>query len=175
MLIEGFELEIFTPPCDPTAVRYSARAHLKVDISEVLPYLNATLKGARFHKNANSLTWKENNHMAAFRATEIAASNLEDRQEATQRLQELIDLVNRTWEVRDFLTPSFHESQRPLPVEIYKQLPGDNCRECAEMTCYNFALKLAAGQITLDACPVIFTEEYSENRAVLEAMLDYVQ
>ena len=42
MLIENYDLEIFTPPCDPGAERYAARARLTVDISEVLPYLNAT-------------------------------------------------------------------------------------------------------------------------------------
>lgn len=171
MLIEGFELEVFTPPCDPTAVRYCARAHLRVDISEVLPYLNATLKDAKFHKNANSLTWRENHHMAAFRPYEIAASNLEDREEATQQLQKLIDLVNRTWEIRDFLTPSYHESQRPLPVEIYKQLPNTNCRECGELTCYNFALKLAAGKMTLDSCPTIYDSGYADKLETLKSML----
>lgn len=172
MLVERFELEIFTPPCDPNAVRYSAKAHLSVDISEVLPYLNATLKDARFHKNANSLTWRDKNRMAAFRPYEIATSNLEDREEAKEQLQKLIDLVNRTWEVRDFLTPSYHESQRPLPVEIYKQLPGTNCRECGEPTCYNFALKLATGQMPLESCPPLYATEFAENLESLKSMLE---
>ena len=45
MLVEDYDLEIFTPPCDPGAERYAARARLTVDISAVLPYLNATLRG----------------------------------------------------------------------------------------------------------------------------------
>jgi hypothetical protein len=49
MLIEKYDLEVFTPPCDPGAERYAARARLTVDISEVLPYLNATLRGAFYH------------------------------------------------------------------------------------------------------------------------------
>jgi len=46
MLIENYELEVFTPPCDPGAERYAAKAHLTADISEILPYLNATLCSA---------------------------------------------------------------------------------------------------------------------------------
>jgi ArsR family metal-binding transcriptional regulator len=59
MLIEGYDLEVFTPPCEPGAERYAARARLMVDISEILPYLNATLRGAVYHPSANALTWKK--------------------------------------------------------------------------------------------------------------------
>ena len=44
MLIENYELEIFTPPCDPGAERYASRVRLNVDIAELLPYLNAALR-----------------------------------------------------------------------------------------------------------------------------------
>ena len=42
MLIPAYELEVFTPPCDPGAERFSAVAHLPADIRDALPYLNAT-------------------------------------------------------------------------------------------------------------------------------------
>lgn len=59
MLIDHYDLEVFTPPCEPGAERYSGVARLTVDISEVLPYLNATLKGAVYHREASALTWKK--------------------------------------------------------------------------------------------------------------------
>jgi hypothetical protein len=80
MLIERYDLEVFTPPCDPGAERYAARARLTMDISEVLPYLNATLRGAVYLKEANALTWKKGGHDIAFHDYEIAASNVEDGQ-----------------------------------------------------------------------------------------------
>jgi hypothetical protein len=59
MLIDTYDLDVFTPPCDPGAERYSAIARLTIDISDVLPYLNATLRGAVYHRAANALTWKK--------------------------------------------------------------------------------------------------------------------
>ena len=59
MLVENYDLEVFTPPCDPDTERYAARACLTVDISEVLPYLNATLHGAVYFPSAVALTWKK--------------------------------------------------------------------------------------------------------------------
>jgi ArsR family metal-binding transcriptional regulator len=77
MLIEHYDLKVYTPPCDPGAERFSAFAELAVDISEVLPYLNATLRGATYHRSANALTWKKSGHAIAFHAMQIATSNVE--------------------------------------------------------------------------------------------------
>jgi acetyl-CoA decarbonylase/synthase, CODH/ACS complex subunit gamma len=38
-------------------------------------------------------------------------------------------------------------------IEIYKMLPQTNCKDCGVPTCLAFAMKLAAGQAELSACP----------------------
>lgn len=43
-------------------------------------------------------------------------------------------------------------------LEIYKQLPKKNCGECGPPTCLAFAMSLASGKASLDACPYV-TEE----------------
>ena len=43
-------------------------------------------------------------------------------------------------------------------IEIFKMLPKTNCQECGVPTCMAFAMKLAAGQAELDACPYVSAE-----------------
>ncbi len=43
-------------------------------------------------------------------------------------------------------------------IEIYKKLPKTNCGECGVPTCMAFAMKLAAGQAELAACPHVSEE-----------------
>lgn len=43
-------------------------------------------------------------------------------------------------------------------LDIYKQLPKTNCRECGLPTCLAFAMKVAAGQAGLDDCPKLSDE-----------------
>ncbi len=43
-------------------------------------------------------------------------------------------------------------------IEIYKMLPQTNCKDCGVPTCLAFAMKLAAGQAQLDACPHVSAE-----------------
>ncbi len=38
-------------------------------------------------------------------------------------------------------------------LDIYKKLPKENCKECGVPTCLAFAMKVAAGQESLDKCP----------------------
>ena len=43
-------------------------------------------------------------------------------------------------------------------LEIYKQLPKTNCRDCGIPTCLAFAMKIANKQISLDKCPHVTDE-----------------
>jgi ArsR family metal-binding transcriptional regulator len=171
MLIEKYDLDIFTPPCEPGAERYAAAARLTADISEVLPYLNATLRGAIYHRAANALTWKKGGHNVAFHAYEIATSNVEDRDAAIEELDGLIKLVNRTWERRAEITPDYETRQRPTPMAVYKLLPQTNCKRCGEPTCFTFALKLAASQKKIADCPPLSEPQHADRLAALQAIV----
>jgi ArsR family metal-binding transcriptional regulator len=167
MLVEKYEVEVFTPPCEPGAERFAGRAHLVEDISEVLPYLNATLRGAVYHREANALTCKKGGHNVAFHAHVIATSNVEDRDGAENELKRLVELVNRTWERRSEITPDSTIRQRPAPMAIFKLLPRTNCKQCGEPTCYSFALKLAISQIQVADCLPLADPQYAEDLAAL--------
>jgi ArsR family metal-binding transcriptional regulator len=171
MLIESYDVEVFTPPCEPGAERYAARARLKVDISELLPYLNATLRGAVYLREAKALTWKKGGHNIAFHAYEIAVSDVENREGAEKELEGLIALANRTWDRREEIRPDHETRQRPTPLAVYKLLPGTNCKACGEPTCFTFALKLAASQRKPEDCPPLMQAEHAEKLAGLRAIV----
>ena len=47
-------------------------------------------------------------------------------------------------------------------IEIFKKLPKTNCGECGVPTCLAFAMKLAAGQAELAACPYVSEQAKGE-------------
>jgi len=171
MLIDHYDLEVFTPPCEPGAERFSAIARFGADISEVLPYLNATLKDALYNPGAQALIWQRGGRKVVFSANQIAVSNLEDRKEAEGVIQSEVDRVNRTWGRRGDVTPSTQVRQRATPLEVYKLMPQTNCKVCGEPTCYVFATKLAAGQQTLSNCPELRDSNYCETLAALQRLI----
>ena len=170
-LIERYDLEVFTPPCEPGAERYTAVARLIADISGALPYLNATLRGAVYNRAAGVLTWTKGGHYVAFHAYKIAASNVADRDAAVKEVEGLVALVNRTWQRRAEITPDHETHQRPTPMAVYRLLPQTNCKQCGEPTCFTFALKLAASQKAIKDCPPLFESQYAEKLAALQAIV----
>ena len=171
VLIETFDLEIFTPPCDPGVERFAARARLNASIADVLPTLNATMRGAIFNPAAGALTWKKGGHNIAFHSYEIATSNVEDREAALLEIRGLVDLVNRTWERREAITPDHQARQRPTPMAITQHLPLTNCRRCGSPTCFTFALRLAAAQLEVSECPLLLEPERAAHLEAVRGML----
>ena len=172
MLIENYDLEVTSPPCDPGVERFNAMARLTVDISEVLPYLNATWRGAIYDHGAHLLTWRMGGRAVSVRLYEIAVSNLEDREEAAQIIERLVGMINRTWERRSELEPSYQKRKRLKALDVYRLLPGTSCKACGEPTCFIFANKLAAGEVEVEQCTPLFTDTYQERR---EQLLPLIQ
>ena len=170
-LIQSYDLDVFTPPCEPGAPRFAAKAYLEVDIHSVLPYLNDVLEGAEYNPAAPALRWRKTGHTIVFHPLEIAISNLTDRNEAEHEIRELIELVNATWERRAEIEPNESVRRRLSHLVIFKLLPRTNCKACGEPTCYNFALKLATGQAMLAECTKLAEVEHRAARSQLESLL----
>ena len=54
-------------------------------------------------------------------------------------------------------------------IEIYKLLPQTNCKDCGFPTCLAFAMKLAAKQVELAACPHLGDEATDESGLGLQS------
>jgi acetyl-CoA decarbonylase/synthase complex subunit gamma len=57
------------------------------------------------------------------------------------------------------------------PIEIYKLLPGTNCKECGETNCMAFAAKLVNREATLEQCSPILEAKYKDAFEKLWALL----
>ncbi len=171
MIIGDYDLEVFTPHCSPGSEQYVAIARLTADISNVLPYMNATLNDVAYYPAADALTWKYENHSVTFGAFQIAFTDLDDRAEAVHVIERLVEQINHVWERRDEITPDFGAQQRPKPLAVYELMPRTNCKACGEPTCYVFAMKLIAGQRQLAGCPALAEPEYSGNLSALGGLL----
>ena len=87
-------------------------------------------------------------------------------------IEYLVKLVNDVWERRAQIEPDTSTRENLQPLELYKLLPQTNCRLCGESSCFNFALKLAAGQVELRQCEPLHEEgNYEEQRGQLEFLL----
>lgn len=59
----------------------------------------------------------------------------------------------------------------PTVIELYKLLPGTNCKKCGESTCMAFAVALLSRKKSIPDCTPILEEDYREQKDKLEALL----
>jgi len=170
MLLQEYDLKMVLSECNPSSQKVNAIADLSEDISEVLPYLNTVLKGLQYHHEDKFLTVKRKGHVITFWPRQIAVTKLEDEKEATAVMEELKQIVNETFANKDHIEPTYTSRRIPRPLDIFKLLPGKNCKECGEPTCMAFALKLVNDEVELNQCPLLLKKEFEVNRLKLKEL-----
>ena len=174
MLLHKYDLKIVLSECNPSSLKVNAIADLSEDIGEILPYLNTALKGLQYYAEEKILTAKRGGRLITFRPRQIALTKLEDEKEAREVMEELKRIVNETYANRDHIKPTYTSRPMPRPLDIFKLLPGKNCKECGEPTCLAFAVKLVGQEIDIMKCLPLFTKEYQEKQTVLLEILNAV-
>jgi ArsR family metal-binding transcriptional regulator len=160
-----------TLPClaDPEKIRVIAE--ISDEIHDVFPYLNATLKGCIYNHPALTLTIKKDGKLFTLHAHHITLAKIEDEKEAEEILKWLQVLINETYEKRGEIDPNYSKGAELKALDIFKLLPGTNCKKCGELTCLAFAVKLVGRDTEITKCDPLFSEKYQEKRNVLIELL----
>lgn len=169
-LIERFEI-IRVLPCIADTAKIRVVAQCDGDIGEVLPYLNATVKGATYNPGSHSLSVQRDGMRFNFFSGGVTAVKLRDLDHARTELQGWTERINETWEDRAKITPSLERGVRLTALQVYKALPASNCRQCGEASCLAFAARLVADEVSVLSCLPLFEAEKRGTRlALLELM-----
>jgi len=170
MLLRSYKITRILPcMADPEKIRVIAE--VSGEIHEVFPYLNAALKGCIYNHPANTLTIRKDQKLITLHAFHITLAKIEDEKEAEEILRWLNDLINDTYENRAKIEPNYSMAAELKALDIFKLLPGTNCRKCGEPTCLAFAVKLVGRDIEIRKCDPLFSEKYEEKQKVLVELL----
>ncbi len=154
-------------PCvaDPTKIRLIA--HLTGDLTEVFPYLNAEMKEACYNARGPTFTFMDGYRMISMYARRIAVAKADEIVDGWRTLEMVRRRANDTWARRAHIEPSYVMRQKPSALEIFKRLPGTNCRACGEATCLAFAVRVCDGQAPATQCRPVFEGEYAHLKDAL--------
>jgi len=147
------------PECNFSSEKVNAIVTLSDDISEVFPYLNAVLKGLHYIDKNKILTVNRGGHSITFRPKEIAITKLEDEKEARDVMEGLKQVVNETYQNREQIKPDYSSKKELKSSDLLKWLPGTNCKECGERTCFSFAFKLIRHEVEISKCKPLFQKD----------------
>ena len=163
----------YVAPCIADEKKIRLIAYFDRDISELLPYLNAVIKGASYNKNAPTLTYAKERRLINLYNIKITIAKADDIIDAWKVLDEVKELINRTYKNKDTIKPNYEEKVKVTALQIYGWLPKSNCKACGEATCLAFAVKLLHGEQKLENCKPLFTDtKFAENKQIMQEMAE---
>jgi ArsR family metal-binding transcriptional regulator len=163
-LITDYRFELVEDHHSPGSGRYGVRVILPADISPSFVYLNTVLDDTLYDNENYILIGTNNSRRYAFRPHEIQVGMVKDPSDAPKIVDEIVELVNRVWKEREHITPSLRERKLPTVYDIYRLLPGTNCKECGYSTCLACAADIRNRVISLEGCPLLSKPKYKKNR-----------
>jgi ArsR family metal-binding transcriptional regulator len=170
MLLQSYSITRILPClADPEKIRVIAE--ISGEIHEVFPYLNAILKGCIYNHPALTLTIKKDGKLLTLHAHHITLAKIEDENEAEEILGWLKDLINDTYENRAKIETNYSMAAELKALDIFRLLPGTNCKRCGEPSCLAFAVKLVGRDIEIRKCDPLFSEKYQGKHNVLIELL----
>ncbi len=154
---------------DPTKIRVIAE--LSEDVQPVLPYLAALLPQAGYNHAAGILTLVLEGRLLTVYPRVVTLAKALDEDDAAGVLEWLRMRINEAAARQAELTPCLGRRRSPRILDVYKLLPGSNCRRCGEATCMALAGRLIFGEARLADCPRLGEAEFARNRALLAEWL----
>lgn len=172
MLVERIDIE-HVEPCFADANKIRLVARIPVDVSDLLPYLNALLANATYVPERPALTFTKGTRLVTVYPRRVTIAKADDIPDAEETLAWLTERLNHVHEHREEIEPVYEKKVKIKPLDIYGLLPGTNCRECGERSCLAFALLLLQEQHVLADCGPLNREEgYADKLGRLREVLD---
>ena len=161
----------YVAPCLADEKKIRLIGYLSTDISGLLPYLNATIKGASYNKNTPALTYTKEYRVINLYDLKIAIAKADDIIDAWHSLDEVKEKINKTYINKESIKPNYDEKVKVTALQLYGWLPKSNCKSCGEQTCLAFSVQLLNGKQKLENCLPLFNDsKFSENRNIVKEL-----
>ncbi|MBW1980967.1 MAG: hypothetical protein JRJ12_07080 [Deltaproteobacteria bacterium] len=170
-LLDRVNMHLLNIECMPTSTKFNAIIDLPEDISELLPYLAAEIRGCTYIHGHDELNYMEEGHIVAIRPRQITVTAVKSESEARKICDCLRNLINDVHDRKESITPVLRKQARLGPLAVFKELPGTNCGDCGEPTCLAFAAAVVSRKSIIKRCEPLFLPERTPQRRRLLQLL----
>jgi len=160
-------------PCIADSTKFRIVANMAPPLGGVLKILEPIFPRCNYSDRKDSLIVQRGEIITTiYGSGKVVMRLVKSEDEAREELESLKNAINEA--IKKGVTPPSREKIKVELMEIYKYLPQTNCRECGEQGCYSFAIRLMAGQVSLDRCTPLKEPEYATNQEHLQVLAAYI-
>lgn len=160
-------------PCtaDPSMSRIVA--NMTPPLGGILKILEPLFPRSRYVERTRSLMIQKNeNIITVYSSGKVSIGMIKNEIEAREVFKELRNTINEAIKIGE--VPASREKPKVEVIEIYRYLPQTNCGICKEHDCHSFAVKLMAGETTLERCKLLKEAKYAANQEHLQVLTAYI-
>jgi ArsR family metal-binding transcriptional regulator len=180
-LIEKYTISFNYPGCHAGSDNFIADIEVDRDLTDLLPYLNASAENAKYLPKSNWILFTFRGYPqaedgcwdVAVREKIISVKTFNDNNVAKKICGEVIHYLNDLTLKIGEIKPSYKEWNPPQAIEIYKNLPKTNCQQCGLATCLAFATKLVLEEMIPENCPDLSADPVNYQK--IQNMLNHIQ
>jgi DNA-binding CsgD family transcriptional regulator/ArsR family metal-binding transcriptional regulator len=132
---------------------YGARFQFNNDLSPLFPYINAVASRSQLYEKPVYIKFVFEKRLCAFYAREGAFTPIGDMDQALDFLLKLFDFIDNIYKRSGNIVPNHKKFKPSSALDIYRLLPGSNCRNCGYPTCMAFAAALSRQHTSIVNCP----------------------
>jgi len=163
--------QLLTCIADPS--KFRVIGNMTPPLGEILKVLEPIFPSGNYSEKIGGLiTQKGEIITTIYGSGKVSMRMIKDEGEAREVLEELRSIINGA--IKKGVAPAPKEKVRVELMEVYKYLPQTNCGKCGEQGCYSFAIKLMAGQVTLEKCTSLKEPDYATNQERLQFLAEYI-
>jgi len=160
-------------PCIADSSKFRVIANMAPPLGGILKILEPIFLRGNYLDKKDSLIVKSGEIITTiYGSGKVSMRMVKNEDEAREELESLKNTINEA--ILKGVVPAPREKIRVELMDIYKYLPQTNCGKCGEQGCYSFAIKLMAGQATLEKCTPLKEPEYAYNEEQLQFLAVYI-
>jgi len=160
-------------PCIADSSKFRVIANMAPSPGGILKVLEPLFPRGKYSDRTGGLITQKGEVITTIYGTgKVSIRMIKNESEAREVLESLRSIINEA--IAKGVVPAPREKVRVELTEIYKYLPQTNCSKCGEQGCYSFAIKLMAGEFTLDKCKPLTEPEYAANQERLQVLTEYI-
>lgn len=160
-------------PCIADSSKFRVIANMSPPLGGILKILEPIFPRGNYLDRKDSLIVKSGEIITTlYGSGKVSMRMVKNEDEAKEELENLKNTINEA--ILKGAVPAPREKVSVELMDIYKYLPQTNCGKCGEQGCYSFAIKLMAGQVTLEKCTPLKEPEYAYNEEQLQFLTVYI-
>lgn len=132
---------------------HGARFELDEDLTPLFPYINAVAGHAQYYEKPVYIKFVLLDRLCAFYPRQGAFTPVRNMAEAMAFLPQLLDFIVDVSRRSPGIVPNHKKYKPSSAIDIYRLLPGSNCRSCGFATCLAFAAALSRRRTSMIKCP----------------------